>query len=103
MREIKFRGKCVETGEWLYGYYTKAHGVHYINDEINSDEVIEESVGQYTGFEDKHGKEIYEGDCLGHELNIVEFSNGCFNTNGDRPVQLQTGLEIVDNINDLKF
>ena len=30
MREIKFRGKRVDNGEWAYGWYVKVQGKHYI-------------------------------------------------------------------------
>lgn len=97
-REILFRGKDKATDQWVYGDYTHNEGLntHYISRNVNNTsrkawEVDPDTIGQYTGFKDKNGKKVFEGDIVhlkgdgfdGSEVGvdyhrIVSFNNGSF-------------------------
>jgi uncharacterized phage protein (TIGR01671 family) len=98
MRKIKFRGKRIDNGECVYGYYFQGFtGISYIlvlHDHIlgmtEFYEVDPETVGQYTGYKDECDEhEIYEGDILEFTIfdhdgadkqftGVIKWANGMF-------------------------
>lgn len=107
MREILFRGKRIDNGEWAEsicpsGLMVSGHLTYDFDPK---------TVGQYTGLKDKNGKRIFEGDIVdilteNEEIGVVEYEDGGFlvsadgfcvdfhaNING-------TDLDVIGNIHD---
>lgn len=72
MREILFRGKRMDNGEWVKGFPYITHGgehqIRYYDSESNiencSHTVIPDTLGRLTGLTDRNGVKIFEGDII---------------------------------------
>lgn len=66
MREILFRGKRIDNGEWAYGDYwhLPEKNFYCISDEEFNRKVDPETVGQYTGLIDKTADRFLKGTLL---------------------------------------
>lgn len=87
MREILFRGKRIDNGQWIYGYYVKDGADRDLiatpgngSPTVAFHPVVSATVGQFTGLTDKNGKKIFEGDCFREDelTGTVIFEEGTY-------------------------
>ena len=99
MREIKFKAKRLDNGEWCEGYFYEENGNTYIIKNRQKESMLNrnvthkvdpETVCQFTGLKDCEGKEVWEGDlikfdkydlynrCVKVAKGVVEYRNGAF-------------------------
>ena len=120
MREIEFRGKRLDNGEWVYGdlmtKYPHHEGLTIVEHGCVYHEVDPATVGQNTGLVDRNGVKIFEGDVIFHHRHKIKAywewhsDHACFvgmEISYDEPlisryyIRLdEPDLEVVGNIHD---
>lgn len=119
MREILFRGKRLDNGEWVYGAFCpKDLGDDAFGPLVDKPSIIKmdepcsgfwfevdpATVGQLTGLLDKHGKRIFEGDIVASRVRRpyeVKWEDGVFCMIGTAiPISRVGIFEVIGNIHD---
>ena len=126
MREILFKGKRIDNGEWVYGWYVRTerhHCIitgciddgyvvygHYANN-VTMYVVDSATIGQYTGLTDNNGQKIFEWDIVkwfGKKYTVV-YKEGRFigeeeqfiSVDEYKFINLYGSLEVVGNVHEV--
>ena len=113
MRQIKFRAKRIDNGEWVYGHYFQIGDKHFISCNAFPCEVDESTLGQFIDRRDKNGVEIYFGDLItvdgvddGKSVHEIKWEDDLAQIElpryGDGSLYNSGGYEVIGNVTDNK-
>ena len=117
MREIIFRGKRADNGEWVYGSLITERNmfdgnlmtmhIQDIEEPYDDNLIDDETVGQYTGLTDKNGVKVFEEDIVRifdgeYFSGVVKYSNeqGSFTVDDTSLHYWVSDIEVIGNIHD---
>lgn len=107
MRQILFRGKKIDNGEWTYGFYfehsidgQKQSYIKYqtFDEGFVTNEVDTDTVGQYTGIKDDKDVKIFEGDIVN-----VHYNDGSSYLTEVRADGTTLRVDVDDDFDDYNF
>ena len=120
-RDIKFRGKRIDNGEWAYGKFLESNFNAFIVTMVNTlngrltdavaHEVDPETVGQFTGLKTDTEISVYDGDIItvpelislvNDFVDVVEFENGAFHLASATDILvcqelMDEGVSVIEN------
>lgn len=117
MREIIFRGKRADNGEWVYGSLITERNmfdgnlmtmhIQDIEEPYDDNLIDDETVGQFTGLTDKNGVKVFEGDIVRifdgeYFSGVIKYSNeqGSFTVDDTSLHYWISDIEVIGNIHD---
>ena len=117
MREIIFRGKRADNGEWVYGSLITERNmfdgnlmtmhIQDIEEPYDDNLIDDETVGQYTGLTDKNGVKVFEEDIVRifdgeYFSGVVKYSNeqGSFTVDDTSLHYWVSDIEVIGNAHD---
>ena len=117
MREILFRGKRADNGEWVYGSLITERNmfdgnlmtmhIQDIEEPYDDNLIDDETAGQFTGLTDKNGVKVFEGDIVRifdgeYFSGVIKYSNeqGSFTVDDTSLHYWISDIEVIGNIHD---